>query len=250
MSVVYLVRHGQASFGAADYDVLSELGHRQAALAGAALRERGVDVSLAVSGTLRRQRETAAAALAAYAGAQAAAQPVAGGGAGLALAGDAGAWTGESEIDARWNEYDQDWLASGVTDPAKPPAQRVSTSSGISSRDFQRLLDTALLDWITRDAGGSGSYRAFSDRVINALDGLFGRLGSGETAVVFTSGGPIAAVCARLLGLAPESLVQLNRVAINAGLTKIVSGRSGASLISFNEHAHIDAAGREFLSYR
>jgi len=30
MPVVYLIRHGQASFGAQDYDVLSATGHRQA----------------------------------------------------------------------------------------------------------------------------------------------------------------------------------------------------------------------------
>ncbi|WP_238430248.1 histidine phosphatase family protein, partial [Frankia nepalensis] len=80
MSVIYLVRHGQASFGSADYDVLSELGYRQAALVGAELRARGVRVDLAVSGTLRRQRETARAALAAYAGAAPAAGPAAPGG--------------------------------------------------------------------------------------------------------------------------------------------------------------------------
>ena len=34
MSNIYLVRHGQASFGAADYDQLSELGLRQSALLG------------------------------------------------------------------------------------------------------------------------------------------------------------------------------------------------------------------------
>ena len=32
MGVLLLVRHGQASLGAADYDQLSELGHRQAQL--------------------------------------------------------------------------------------------------------------------------------------------------------------------------------------------------------------------------
>jgi broad specificity phosphatase PhoE len=30
MGQIYLVRHGQASFGSANYDQLSELGHEQA----------------------------------------------------------------------------------------------------------------------------------------------------------------------------------------------------------------------------
>ncbi|ADP84697.1 histidine phosphatase family protein [Pseudofrankia inefficax] len=245
MSVIYLVRHGQASFGAADYDVLSELGHRQAALAGAELRARGVRIDLAASGTLRRQRETAAAALAAYAGAPAS-QPATGTGAGPAVALGDGGWAGETEADARWNEYDQDTMVGD----GRPPAQRVSTSSGISSRSFQGLLDNALAEWMGRGDTGPGSFRAFSDGVAGALDELSGRLGSGGTAVVFSSAGPIAALCGRLLGVGVEGLVQLNRTMINGGITKIVSGRSGTSLISVNEHSHIDAAGRELLSYR
>ncbi|MFP2905716.1 histidine phosphatase family protein [Pyxidicoccus sp. 3LFB2] len=40
MGVVYLVRHGQASFGAADYDQLSETGLAQARVLGETLRPR------------------------------------------------------------------------------------------------------------------------------------------------------------------------------------------------------------------
>jgi len=40
MGTLYLVRHGQASFGAADYDNLSELGHKQSARLGEYWRER------------------------------------------------------------------------------------------------------------------------------------------------------------------------------------------------------------------
>jgi phosphohistidine phosphatase SixA len=58
---VLLVRHGQASFGAADYDVLSDLGRRQAEIVAGSLAERGYRPARLVGGTLRRQRETAAA---------------------------------------------------------------------------------------------------------------------------------------------------------------------------------------------
>ncbi len=60
--VVLLVRHGQASFGADDYDVLSDLGRRQAEVAGEELRRRGLHAPLLVSGGLRRQRRHRAAA--------------------------------------------------------------------------------------------------------------------------------------------------------------------------------------------
>ena len=59
MPTILLVRHGQGSFGTADYDVLSERGGMQAAAVHAALRERGVTADRLVSGSLRRQRDTA-----------------------------------------------------------------------------------------------------------------------------------------------------------------------------------------------
>ena len=42
MSTILLVRHGQASFGAADYDNLSPTGHEQSRVLGAALAARGI----------------------------------------------------------------------------------------------------------------------------------------------------------------------------------------------------------------
>ena len=50
MSVILLVRHGQASFGAADYDNLSPTGHEQSRVLGAALAARGVSPDLVVAG--------------------------------------------------------------------------------------------------------------------------------------------------------------------------------------------------------
>ena len=41
MGVLLLVRHGQASFGTADYDVLSETGWEQGRLLGAGCATRG-----------------------------------------------------------------------------------------------------------------------------------------------------------------------------------------------------------------
>ncbi|SDD51038.1 histidine phosphatase family protein [Actinokineospora iranica] len=221
MSAVYLLRHGQASFGAADYDVLSPTGELQAKVLGAELRERGLAPAQAWSGTLSRQRSTASITLAA---------------AGIDL---------PCQTDERWNEYDhlglvQHHLAAHET---KQPA---------SSRDFQDILDRALHGWISDGvpAGQAGTFADFEGRANAALTEVAESLGSGGTAVVFTSGGVIAAICARLLGMPGAGLVSLNRVVVNAAVTKIVHGRSGASLVSFNEHGHFEGANRELLTYR
>ena len=63
MSSILLVRHGQASFGAADYDNLSDAGHEQSRVLGAALAARGVSPDLVVAGEMTRHAQTAAGVL-------------------------------------------------------------------------------------------------------------------------------------------------------------------------------------------
>ena len=58
MGVVYLIRHAQASFGAADYDQLSTLGERQARLLGEVLVPRLARVDAAYAGTMRRHQQS------------------------------------------------------------------------------------------------------------------------------------------------------------------------------------------------
>lgn len=209
MPVVLLVRHGQASFGADDYDVLSEVGHEQAEVAGAELRRRGLTSPLLVCGTLRRQRETAL---------------------GLGL-GD------ELVVDGRWDEYDHLGLIERYPSASGEPAD-LSTSRGLQVR-----LDEALVSWAGDPDGG---YEAFLDAGSAALAAV---AGAGRDVVAVTSAGVVAAVCARLLGLGPEGFVALNRVGANAGITKVVVGRSGASLVSYNDHAHFEP-DRRLLTYR
>lgn len=54
MPSVLLIRHGQASFGATDYDVLSDVGERQAAAVHAEIVRRGVGDARLVAGGLHR----------------------------------------------------------------------------------------------------------------------------------------------------------------------------------------------------
>jgi broad specificity phosphatase PhoE len=221
VAVVHLIRHGQASFGAAEYDELSDLGRDQSRTLGAALAARGLRFDRVVSGSMRRQRDTAKLALEA-----------------------AGIEVGV-QVDDRWNEYDHLGLVEhhlraegGLPDPA-----------AVSSRSFQAVLDAALENWIqgAENPPGAPTWAAFSHRVTSALEDLLAELGRGGSAAVFTSGGALTAVCARLLHLPPAGSVALHRVVLNGGITKVISGRSGISLISFNEHAHFDA---DRLTYR
>lgn len=214
MPVIYLVRHGQASYGASDYDVLSDLGRRQAEVVGAELARRGPRSPLVVCGTLRRQHDTAEILMKA---------------AGL---------PGRPRTDARWNEYDHTDLVD-----------RYGTASDRSSAEphgFQVLLDHALRAWIEEGDG----WRRFAAGAAAALDALAADLGPGRDAIVVTSGGVLAALCAGLLSASTEGVVALNRVAVNAAITTLAVGGSGTSLLSFNDHAHFSGERRALLTYR
>jgi broad specificity phosphatase PhoE len=210
--VVLLVRHGQASFGAADYDQLSELGRTQSTRVGEELARRGLRDPLVVHGTLRRQRDTAALALAA---------------AGLEA---------EPHVDGRVDEYDHLGLLERYV-----PVE--SSQSDGTSRGVQPLLDRALEAWVLDP---EGDWPAFTDGAAAALDDLAGRLAKGQDAVVVTSGGIVAALGARLLGGGATTVVALNRVTANGGITTLTIGRGGTSLVSFNDHGHV----RDLLTYR
>ncbi|RZU31912.1 histidine phosphatase family protein [Blastococcus saxobsidens] len=219
MPLICLVRHGQASFGADDYDVLSDLGREQARSVGEELRRRGLRDPLVVSGRLRRQRDTAA------------------------LLTEAAGFGPVAGPDARLDEYDHlDLLERFPADAGDEAA------GGSGSRQVQRLLDGALRSWIT--AGNADGWPAFSAGALAAVRDLAAGLGSGRDAVAVSSGGVIAAVVAGLLGAPADGVVALNRAAVNVGVTSLAAGGSGLSLLAFNDHAHVTGDRRHLLTYR
>ncbi len=224
--IVLLIRHAQASFGAEDYDVLSELGRRQVDALAGALERRGVVADVVVSGTLRRQRDTA-----------------------QRWAQRTGA---RASVDARWNEYSDDDVLTHHSTSATRLARRPGDAPAVDSQTFQTVLDDALASWIEAGADGAGAqpWPAFRAGIEAALDDVARGLGRGETALVFSSGGTIAAAAAALLGLPAHAFVALNRVSVNTAISKVVVGRRGRSLVSYNEHGHLDEAGGDLLTYR
>jgi broad specificity phosphatase PhoE len=211
---VYLVRHGQASFGAERYDVLSDVGRRQAAAVGAEVARRAPRDPVVACGTLQRQRDSAALLM---------------GAAGIG---------GEPSVDPRWNEYDHLDLIRRYAG---------QDAAGRDSRAVQTMLDRALDGWIT---GDPGDWAAFAGGAMAALGELAAALGRGRDAIVVTSGGVVAAICGALLSAPPAGVVALNRVAVNGAITTLVVGRNGTSLLAFNDHAHFAGDGRALLTYR
>jgi broad specificity phosphatase PhoE len=227
MPAILLARHAQASFGGADYDVLSGDGAFQAAALAADLAQRGLAAEEICTGALTRQRDTA-----------------------VPIAEALGATVAE---DPRWDEYEMDdilrWHASTRVRVNRP---RGSGRPQVSSVEFQSILERAILEWIRAgpDSPARETWPAFRDRVGDALEDVAARARSGSTPVVVTSGGVIAAVCVALLALPSESFIAFNRVAVNTGVTKIIHGRRGSTLVSFNEHGHLERGRHSPVTYR
>jgi broad specificity phosphatase PhoE len=239
MGVLYLVRHGQANGHDGGYDALSDLGREQARAVGVELARRGARPDRVVTGELRRQRETAAELLAALAAPS------------LPAATARSAMT--PDVDGRWDEYDHvDLLA--VREPRHRDPIALATDISAAPRPgraLQELLDAALQAW-TSSEGTNGyveTWTAFRARVGAALDAA---AASGRTTntVVVTSGGPISAICAGLLGVPADGWLALNRVMVNASITTVLLGGHGASLLTFNDHAHVAGDDRRLLTYR
>ncbi len=207
MGAIHLIRHGQASWGADDYDQLSELGAKQSAALGQSWEAGGFQPTWSVCGSLKRHAQTAIPAL-------------------DAIDGDL------YDVDEGWNEYDHLALTH-ATDPADRPAD---------ARDFQAILDAALEGWVAGASGTDGAGESFDDfqgRVLAAFDAATENAGSGQNVAVFSSGGPIGLVVSHLLVGDASLFISLNRVVINASVTTVIVGRGGRRLLAFNEHTHI-----------
>jgi len=227
MPAILLARHGQASFGTADYDRLSSTGAEQTEALAADLRRRGVHIDAVVSGSMVRQRQTAEAVAATM---------------GCALT-----------VDPGWDEFDSaDMFAHHSSSPVREERRPGSAAPEISSREFQAVLDDALHAWIAAgdDSPTAETWPAFARRVAAARAALVDELGPGQTALVSTSGGVIAAICVELLAVPDRTAVAFNRVTANTGVSKVVHGRGGTTLVSFNEHAHLERDGSSLVTYR
>lgn len=218
MGTLYLVRHGQASFGAADYDRLSELGVRQCRELGRWFRGRGVVFEGVLRGTLTRHVQSLDALAEAY-GELPAALP----------------WPG-------LNEYDGDALVRAAHPTLQPPAEATSAEA---YRAHFRLLREGLAQWMAGRTAPAGmpSWPAFVAGVTAALDHVRQQY-QGDVLVV-SSGGPIATAVAQVLDTPPQTMIELNLRIRNSSLTEFAYTPKRHMLVSYNHLPHLDAPERQ-----
>ena len=211
MGTLYLVRHGQASFGADDYDQLSAQGLRQSVRLGEYLAYKGIAFEAALTGTLRRQVQTFE-----------------------------GICTGLGSVPPalQWpslNEYDSEALIRAVH---PHPLEKPATPE--LYRRYFRLLRDGLTQWMAGVVSPSGmpSYVDFRAGVVAALDHV--RQQHTGNVLLVSSGGPIATAVGQVLGTAPETTIELNLRIRNSAVTEFVFTPKRHGLLTFNTLPHLD----------
>lgn len=235
MGQVLLVRHAQAQFGTDDYDRLSELGRTQAKLLGEWLARGSRKFDDAVTGSMRRHRETAEVCLAEM---PAALRP-----------------GGPGRADPGFDEYDADEVVlchRPEFGDSRALRGHIRASEN-PRRTFQGIFAAAMTRWMCgqHDGDYKESWQAFGARCIAALKRITDDAASSRRVVVFTSGGPIAAICQHLLGLDPKRTLDVNSVLVNCATTGLLYQPDMVSLSHLNNYAHLEQAGDpKMVTYR
>jgi broad specificity phosphatase PhoE len=231
MGHIVLVRHGQASFGAENYDCLSDLGMAQSKRLGEWLAGRGERFTRVVTGPMQRHRQTAQACLAALADAPA-----------------VDAWEAHGGL----AEYDhEEVLAKHRPDLSNGPAIAAFLESAPDARRvFQQVFAEALRRWTggRHDTDYRESWPAFRQRCLDALESMADN-GAGTT-LVFTSGGPISVICQQALDCPDHKAAELSFVLANASVTRLQSRAGRLSLGSFNNFSYLEDGGSHLVTYR
>lgn len=220
MGTLTLVRHGQASFGAADYDQLSPLGQQQSVLLGEYFRHKGQAFDAVLTGSLKRHAQTWAGIAE---GAQWAAPPT------------PLVWPG-------LNEYDAEAVIAAIH-----PQPLCKPDTPEAYRHHFRLLRDGLTQWMAGVVSPRGmpTYNDFRAGVVGALEHVRSQC-SGQVLLV-SSGGPIATAVGHVLGTTPETTIELNLRIRNSALTEFAFSARRHMLLTFNTLPHLDTPERSGL---
>lgn len=229
MATVYLVRHGQASFGKENYDQLSARGWEQGRVLGRWMVDK-VKPAAIFGGDMQRHRETVEAIATGY---------------GTELP-DMQVVPGFNEFDhtAVVNCYRPEWRDRQVMarDLAAFPKPAVA---------FQQAFVGAVQRWASGeyDVDYDETWAEFKARVLAAFNEMIAYADGGDV-LVSTSGGPISVMCQHLLALADERALALNEVIANTSVSRVLYTADRRSLAVFNNYSHLEAEDPALVTFR
>lgn len=216
MGELYLVRHGQASFGRANYDQLSELGYQQSRWLGEYFSQREIVFDRVLTGRMKRQHQTAESMLEA---------------AGLQCA---------IELHPGFDEFDFKTLLNVFVEQS---SEHNAVQWG-NVKSLSRQLRLAMRAWAREELNSQQlpeSWAEFCRRVSDALS--FATQGRGNV-LVSSSGGAISTAICQVLKCECDAIADLNMQAKNTGVSHFFFNQERIYLNSLNNTPHLDQPDR------
>ncbi len=233
MSELYLVRHGQASFGADNYDKLSPLGHKQSYLLGSYFKNQNMDFDRIITGDLVRHHETA-----------------------LGICDGLGGKKTNFEVLPELNEFDFYRLVQAYL--VQFPEQKPKSKQDIKA--YMRLLKKSVLAWQKGEltTAHGESWAEFKSRVGKAMAFIHQSSIENEQSLnpnneqekkkkqrilVVCSGGSKAMAMKHVLSLNDEKVMLLNLQIMNTAISRFICTSEQILLTNFNHTPHLTNDG-------
>ena len=229
MSELYLVRHAQASFGAANYDQLSDLGHQQSRWLGEHLGKRGARFDTFVLGDMVRHHETMDGICA-----------------GMDIDGS------DRIVLPGLNEYNFTEMteAYGKSHGDDPLYQTIAANPD-DRRNYFRLLRKVLTVWTRGEIDNvPETWIEFKTRVLDAQQQIQALADSGQCILAIGSGGSISTFVGGVLGIPDENVFDLNLQYKNTAISHFFFNTRKMNLTGFNSIPHLDTNEMEqYITY-
>ena len=236
MSTLFLIRHGQASFGKGDYDKLSKKGVIQSRIVAGHLLSTGAEFDVIYTGTMLRHRETCKEYVSALK--------------------ERGIAAPEIISTPDLNEYDSKKILTAIVpelvsedDSWKEHLDKIFTEK----KSFQLLFEKVMERWITGAYADTGipSWNDYLSGVNRSIDEILLNHGIGKKVGIFTSGGTIGAFVKRALGLSDEGALKVTWQIVNSSVTRFKCTTESLMMATFNEHVHLEqCAEKNMITYR
>ena len=228
MSLLFLVRHGQASFHGDDYDQLSTRGIEQARQLGVHWAKWNLTFDQVYVGPRRRHRQTLEAVAAVYR--------------------ERGMhWPAAIELPELDEHCGQDVVTRSLPDllqrdpVIRDLKEKFRKDSDTAQRDYLRVFQKVTRMWVRRELHlpDLEAWHEFRGRVQQGLVKMTEAAGSKKKIAAFSSGGPVAAAMGFALNLDDEKTLELSWVVRNAAFTEFLFSRGRFSLVTFNAVPHL-----------
>jgi broad specificity phosphatase PhoE len=225
MSVLRVIRHGQASYFDDDYDALSPIGWEQARSLGRHWLAQGLGVDRVVLGPRRRHRETMEAVAEVFREhGREWPEPE--------LMDELDEHCGQQVVDRTLRE----WIAE------RPELERLAERKPEDLRLYFRVFREITVRWVRGALSALDdleSWESFRARVTRGLERILHGSVRGHDVVVFTSGGPVATAAGLALDLADEKVLELSWRVRNTAHAELLFSEDGVTLDTFNANPHL-----------